>query len=78
MTVHRPDQGVRLDMVLSIVAVIVIIGIEKGKEKEKGSVIAVIVSENVENEQFAKGIVNVIDVGKEKEKKNHLLEEGNL
>jgi len=82
---HLPDQDVHLDM-LSIVdaivkkVVIVIIEIEKGKELEKENVIAVIVSGNVETEreQFVKGTVNEVDVGKEKEKKNHHLEEGNL
>jgi len=83
--VHLLDQGVHLDMLLIVAAivkkvVIVIIEIEKGKGQEKENVIAVIVSGNVEieKEQFVKGTVNVIDVGKEKEKKNHHLEEGNL
>uniref|UniRef100_A0A2S2NVD2 Uncharacterized protein n=1 Tax=Schizaphis graminum TaxID=13262 RepID=A0A2S2NVD2_SCHGA len=77
-------QDVHLDM-LSIVAVtvkkvvIVITEIEREKEREKENEIGVIVSENVEieKEQFVKGTVNVIDVGKEKEKKNHHLEEEN-
>lgn len=85
MIVHLPDRGVHLDMLSIVVAivkkvVIVIIEIEKGKGQEKGNVIAVIVSGNVEieKEQFVKETVNVIDVGKEKEKTNHRLEEGNL
>lgn len=85
MIVHLLDPDVHLDM-LSIVAaivkkvVIVIIEIEREKEQEKENEIGVIVSENVEieKEQFVKGTVNVIDVGKEKEKKNHHLEEGNF
>lgn len=85
MIVHLRDQGVHLGM-LSIVAaivkkvVIVIIEIEKGKGQEKENVIAVIVSANVEieKEQFVKENVNVIDVGKEKGKKDHHHEEGNL
>lgn len=85
MIVRLLDQGVHLGMLSIVVAivkkvVIVIIEIEKGKGQEKENVIAVIVSGNVEieKEQFVKENVNVIDVGKEKGKKDHHLEEGTL
>jgi len=60
--------------------VTVIIEIKKGNGQEKEIVISVIVIGNVDLEkcQFMKGTVSVIDFGKQKEKKNHHLEEGNF
>jgi len=87
VTVQLLVQDDHLDVVSVITAiekrvVIDIIEIEKGKEQEKENVIAVIVNEtgNVneekEKEQFVRENVNVKDAGKEKEKRNHHLEEG--
>lgn len=89
MTVQLLDQDAHLDGVSAIVAIekrvaTDITEIGKEKEPEKENVIAVIanekgnVNEEKEIEQFVKGNVNVIDVGKEKEMKNHHLEDGNL
>lgn len=84
------DQDVHLDVALVVIVTEIkvvtgIIEIGKGKELENGNVIVVIVNENEnvgkekEIEQFVKENVNVIDAGNnEKEKINHLPEEGNL
>lgn len=85
MTVPFLVQDVHPGVALVVVdiekkVVIGTIEIEKENVQEKENVIAVIVNANAENEveQYVKENVNVIDVGKEKEKKNHRLEEGIL
>lgn len=82
--VHLPVQDVHLDVVSVVAdivkkAVINIIEIEKGieKEPEKGNVIVVNVNVEIEKEQFGKENVNVIGEDIEKEKTNRL-EEGSL
>lgn len=87
MIVQLPDQDAHLDVVLAEAAivrkvVIDIIETEKEKGLEKENVTAVKEKENVngekEIEQFVKENVNVIGVGKENEKTNHHLVEGNI
>lgn len=84
MAVQILVQDVHPGVVLVVVDIVKkaetdIIGIGKENVLGKENVIVVIVNGNAETEveQFVKENVNVIDVGKEKEKKNHRLEEGN-